>query len=410
MEDIKKINKLYHKTLSKSVKNNSKILNKKIKRLKTAKIDSKKSYHNFIIKDYDKENRKQNKFTNNNNNKLNSNIIKTSIDKITIPKKIYFLKNLVKDSYTDYDSDNTFDVFLSINNILFLIYSNKKKSIISYNLNDNKKINEFKNAHNMYISILKHYLDNKNKRDLIISVSCDDNNLKLWNINNLECLLNLKNIYNKGILSSACLLNNNNNIYIISSNINSVFFSNPIKVFDLDGNKIKEISDSYDNIAFIDNFYDNKMCKNYIITGNEGYSQSFDFNENKIYHKYFDDDHKFHNSIVINNNGDKTKLIESSEDGNIRIWNFHTCILLNKINIDDELYGLCIWDNECLFVGCYCGHIKMIEFKKEIRIKNLKSHKSKVLTIKKMVHPKYGKCLLSQGYYNDTIKLWVNIN
>ena len=37
------------------------------------------------------------------------------------PKNIQFLKEITKDSYSDYTLDNTFCVFNSIDNILYLI-------------------------------------------------------------------------------------------------------------------------------------------------------------------------------------------------------------------------------------------------------------------------------------------------
>jgi len=61
-------------------------------------------------------------------------------------------------------------------------------------------------------------MDNINKRDLLISPI--DNNIKLWNIKNWNWLLNIKNINIAGTLDSACFLNNNNQIYILSSNNN----------------------------------------------------------------------------------------------------------------------------------------------------------------------------------------------
>ena len=45
-----------------------------------------------------------------------------------------------------------------------------------------KKINEIKNAHNRNITSYNYILDNINKRDLVLSVSENDNNIKLWNI------------------------------------------------------------------------------------------------------------------------------------------------------------------------------------------------------------------------------------
>ena len=52
----------------------------------------------------------------------------------------------------------------------------------------------------------------------------------------------------------------------------------------------------------------------------------------------------------------------------------------------------------------------MINIKKGIIEKNIEGHNSGIFTIKKIYHPKYGECLLSQGYENDQIKLWININ
>ena len=96
-----------------------------------------------------------------------------------------FLKDIVNDSNTKYFLDNTFSVFKSIDDILHLIYTNKNKSIINFNLSDNKIIKEVKDSHNEHISNFRHYLDNINQRDLILSISCKDNNIKVWDTKNL---------------------------------------------------------------------------------------------------------------------------------------------------------------------------------------------------------------------------------
>ena len=54
--------------------------------------------------------------------------------------------------------------------------------------------------------------------DLLLSISANDNNIKLWNINNWECLLNLKNIYIKSIVSTAYFIKNNKEKFIITCN------------------------------------------------------------------------------------------------------------------------------------------------------------------------------------------------
>ena len=235
-------------------------INKSIKL--TIFIDNKKNTEIVLV--YNKKNKNniinelKNKYKDINNEinylKNELNILKKEMPKSKNNnlRNIKFINDLSIDSYAYTTLDNTFSTFKSIDNILYLIYANQNKSIISYNLINNKKLNEIKNAHNNYITNFRHYLDNIKKRDLIISLSKEDNNLKLWNINNFECLLNLKNINNIGILDSACFLNQNNQFYILTSNCNVNGNAESIKVYDFNGAKIKQLKDSTDDTYFID--------------------------------------------------------------------------------------------------------------------------------------------------------------
>ena len=268
--------------------------------------------------------------------KNNKKIVKNEAKKEA--KKGYkIIYNIAKDSYAEDDVNNTFTVFKSIDDLskLILAYSTKQKSIISYNLLDNKKIIEIKQAHDDYITNLRHYLDKINKRNLIISVSGHNNNLKLWNFQNWENLCDIKNINSHGDLDSACILNDNkiNKYFILTSHNNEkyeMYDAESIKVFDFIGNKIKDIKDSAQRTFYIESFYDNITKTNYIITGNENLIKSYDYSKDKLYHDYKDNsfndnNNKYcHNYIIVNCYKDIIRLIESSWDNNIRIWNFHS--------------------------------------------------------------------------------------
>ena len=328
----------------------------------------------------------------------------------TKPQNIKFLKNIVEDSYAwPTNAENTFVVFKSINNILYLIYSNKNNSFICYDLDNSKKIKEINE--NIHVYVFRHNFDEKNKRDLIMNIY-NDFNIKIWNANNWECILNLTNIYNSGEILSACFLNKDNEILIMTSNRQIGFSSESIKSYNFKGEKIKELNNSDEMTFFIDSYYDNILSKIYIITGNYGYVKSYDYDKNELYFKYKD---KFlnlfdsHFSIVINNKNDIIQLIESSCDGNIRIWNFHTGLLLKRIKVSDNyLHGICLWDNNYIFVGCQDKTMKLIELNTGLISKTLEDyHHNVVLTIKKIYHPKYGDCILSQGHDNSHIKLWI---
>ena len=207
---------------------------------------------------------------------------------------------------------------------------------------------------------------------------------------------------------SACFLSENNQIYIITSNCAFENNSEQIKVFDFNGNLIKEINDSNEETYFIDNYYDDILSFNYIISGNKNYVKSYDFNKNELYRKYYDKDNGGHGSIIINNDEKLIKLIDSCDDGYIRIWDFHSGALINKIEVTKKcLYGICLWNNNYLFVGCSDKTIKLIELHNKSIIKSLKGHNDVVLTIRKINHPRYGEALISQGAGDDQIKLWI---
>ena len=357
----------------------------------------------------------RNNINNNNRNNINNRnlIVNNNMADNSGCKEIKLLKNLVNDSYSNLWRNYVFIAFKSIKNIFMLIYANEKKSIISFDIIKDKKLNEAWNAHQEYITNFRYYLDH-NKRDLLLSISSEDNNLKLWNINiddRFECLLDIKNINKEGHLDSACFLKDNNQTFILTSNHNNNIEKIPesIKVYDFNGNKIKEINNSNEDTRFIDTYYYNILSKNYIITCTNNYSKSYDYKENKVYHKYSKDNNlETINSIVIDDKKEKLELIESTNDGNLKIWDFHSGELLKKINVsNDPLREICLWDNKYLFVGCDDKTIKLIEYNKGIKIKELNGHNDKVVSIKQINIPQFGKCLLSQAAYLDSIKLWV---
>ena len=323
------------------------------------------------------------------------------------PKNISFLTNIVTNCYYNY-FDNTFCIFNSINNILCLIYlikNDKINSIVCFNVLENKKIIEIRKAHSELITNLHHYLDKPNKRDLMMSISSKNNNIKLWNINNFECILNLENMNKIGLLFSACFFKEDNQLYLISGNY---CFGVPeqIKVYNIkNGNKIKEINDSKENVVFIDTYYDKENGINYIVTANKGNCKSYNYKENKVYHIYDNKDNRNHNSLIITESEGIIKLIESSATGRIRIWNFHTGKIIATIMIYryGEIYGLCLWNSEFLVAGCSDKTIKIVNFNRKRVYGELIGHNNDVLSVKKIIHPQYGECLISNS---DEIKLW----
>ena len=340
-------------------------------------------------------------------NTINYNYTKTS-PKNNNNLDIYLKSDLVNDSYAWRQFTNTFTTFKSINNLLFLIYSTETKSIICYDLNREKKYTEIKNAHSNHCINLRHYLDTINKRDIIMSLF-DYNDLKLWDAKNFECIIYLPNINKNGYVFSAYLLRDNNINYIITSNyISGQNLAEPVKIFGLNGDLIKTIKNSDETTLILDNYFDKNLSKNYIITGNYNHVKSYDYTSNTIYHKYFDSkNEKIHSDIIIKSDESIIKIIESCNDGYVRIWDLHSGLMLNKINLEiySNQYSLCLWDNQYLFVGCLYK-IVLVDFQ-ENKIIRVYNQKDNPLTMEKVYLSKYGECLISQGMGKDQIKIWL---
>ena len=324
--------------------------------------------------------------------------------------KINLLFEITNNAYAIKDLDNSFIIFTSYNKLLYLIYCTKKKSIISYNLNKFQIIAEIKNPHqNNYINNFRHFFDRKNNRDLIMSISSKNCNIKIWNNNNWNCVLAIENIYSNGIINSACFIFYENNIYIVTSNN---FWPNPgaIKIIDLEGKLITKLKNSEENSYYIGSYLDKLNSNLYIISCCYHYVISYNYNKNEIYHKYFekDNDSKFHCSWKIIEKKEIIKLIESASDGIVRVWNYYSGLLLNKIYVSNLcIYGICLLDDDNIFVGCADNTIKLINIKKGKILINIEECKDWILTIHSFFHEKYKNCLISQGIKNEQIKVWL---
>lgn len=437
---INKYNKLEKEVLS--LRNEFKILKDKVLKSKYAKeqkkklekinsetffkknkniLDKKESNNNLNekeilnIKNNGNGNNKNLKINITENDKTDENNEIEKNDEKNIELKLQ--SEITTNSFCSNMEDNTFCIFNSFDKTLYLIYSTKGKSIISYNLYQKKILKEITDPHEgVYITNYRHCI--LVSKDIIMSISLSNNLIKIWEFPIFSCILTLNNINSGGNLYSACFLNNvNSNInerynYIITSSAGS---NDPIKIFDFDGNIIKKFEHkNSEDVYFIDSYFDLTLKKYFIITGNYNYIKSYDFYETKLYKKYESDDnsHGSHCScdIYANKKNNLVKLIDicyGSE--NIYIWNFHSGELISKIITDGiGLVSCSLWDNKYCCFGCRDRTIKLVDINNNKIIQNLSGHNNWISCVKKIQHKEYGKCLISQGDLNDQIKLWVS--
>jgi len=266
------------------------------------------------------------------------------------------------------------------------------------------------------ISIVKYIFDKKNKRDLILSLSESEKKIKVWNLRNMECLINLKNISESTDLYyyiHICFLYDNNKNYIITAGCNYCGIKDTIKLFDLEGNKINEIENK-EQTYYIESYYDNKSCKIYIITCHEGFLILNDYqnkevyilnNEEKINEEKINEEKIIFHGLIIKEYGEIVKII-SKANNFILIWNLNTRKMIQKIIIENyKIISFCLWNNNDLFIGCYDGILLLMDLRtnKIIKKEQIKHHQ--LIDIQKVIHPIYKECLLLK--YNTSQEIYL---
>ena len=312
--------------------------------------------------------------------------------------------DIISDSYCPIEIDNSFIVFESDNNNnknIFIAYGTKNKSIICYNLLSKKLETEIPKAHDEYISSLYYCYNYIIHKELIMSISYKDRNLKIWDLNNWQCFIDIKNVYTNGYIYSACFLNKQNNYYFITTNWEQTKFADSIRVYDYNKNVFKNINNSEYNVVLIKVLYNND--KTYLITSNEDNIKSYDYNKNEKFRQY-QDNYSYCKILGFIIFISTKKILGSCHDKMIRVWDFFSGKMLYKMNIEsNELKGICLSKERNIIIGCDGKAIQLLDLNTGKIIKSLNQHNGKVCSIKKKYLAQYGNCLFSQGFDNHII-------
>ena len=150
--------------------------------------------------------------------------------------------------YDNYEYDNIC-FFISKKEDYVLGYIDKdQKSIIFYDINNDKEIKKINNAHPQGIYTIKYY--DFNLYDIILTSSFN-NDIKIWNYNESLNILTINNIFNnyKYVFSST-LLFDKNTFYIFCVGYNK----NYINVYNSSGNLYKNIGNNDEDRRYIEIF------------------------------------------------------------------------------------------------------------------------------------------------------------
>ena len=321
------------------------------------------------------------------------------------PKNLYFNKDISSNAHKYNTIDKVFCVFNSFYKQNLIVWGSSLYALIFFDLDTDKIIKTINNAHNQIIYCCRHYPNTKKKIDYVITTSFD-RSVKVWNVNNFTCEVDIKNIHTNKNVFSACLIFDEikDHSYIITSSATDF-----MKIWDFNSRLKHTFGTSDGNTIFINTYYDIKDKTYYIINGNGTDIKSYNFKNRQLYKRYIGRPRSYHTSAIFLESKTEIIMIETDGNGYIRFWNFHTAELIRSIFTKPFiiLRGMCLWSVKYLIVGASDHQIKLIDIKSGKIVNSFKDHIGKVCTVERINSKKYGECLLSQGL-DGKIKLWTS--
>ena len=323
------------------------------------------------------------------------------------PKELIYKEDICSNAHKTNSIDSVFCAFRSFNGESLVVWGSTTHNIEIYDCEQRKIIKTYNRAHNQTIFSCRHYPNYKQKKDYIIS-SSNDRTVKVWDCIQSSCILSIPMVHHGYYIYSVCLLCHElkETNYIITSCPNE-----KMKIWDFNGNYLRNAGQNNESTYFIDVFYNKEIKKYFIINANSNDVKSYYFETGALFKNYKGLPQTWHMSAVVNETKECLALIESDGNGTIRIWNFDTAELLKSINsaYSINLRGICLWNDKYLFAAGNDSQVKLFDLEEGKFVKSFKGHTSTVCTIEKIMHPKYGGCLISQAL-DGRLKLWIPEN
>ena len=301
--------------------------------------------------------------------------------------------------------------FISKNKEYVLGYTDGSyRTIIFYDINDNKELKKFNNAHGNNICTIKYYP--YDKYDMILS-SSQNYDIKIWNFNKEINILNISNIracdnssYYFYVYSSCIIFEENDDFKIFCVGSNTYSGNDNIKMYNSNGSLNKTLGNNDAYRYYIDSSDVNE--KKFIIAGGNKGIQVFNYPELTQYNIFNENnDTNYHNYAKIVKINDNYNLIDIGNFGHIKIWDFINKNLICKINSDNnnQLQGFIVVNNRFLIIGSADKNIKTFDIEKKCLLKNINKHASTVTGIKG-IKDKNGNDLIVSYSQDKNIYLW----
>ena len=330
------------------------------------------------------------------------------INKIEMPNKeidvkenpIYFKfeKTITKClcSY-NYNSVCIFPSFEDQN--IYIVFGVRSLDLKYYDLKKNQKYILFSRLHKKNIDSCRHFYEESNRRDLIITTS-SDNHVKVINFIKKvsEIILDLDlelNRNEKVAVNNACIINGTVMIPFSYSSVIECYNLNSIFI-----GKIENI----EIISDLTVYHFGIFLKDVALVSNNSGIYCYIIDNLTLYHKFESNEKEngkekmeFNEAHIIEGKNKIVLVGPQFKSGNLYLWDFKSGVLINLINIGLSIYDICIWDNN--FILAFSS-----KNKSEYILINIYSQSKRIYNIGKIEENPEGKGIkllrhnFSEGY------------
>ena len=325
-----------------------------------------------LIDEVKKDNEYMKKKINDNEKKLV--ILKKEIQEIKDeninPQNFKFKKNISNNLFSEGVYNNIACIFTSFHDDkVYIAYGfeskNKTFNLNCYDIINDRYFSIFKDLHKNYFYSCRYFLDEENKRDLIITVSLDKH-VKVVNfkIEKSELIFDINfNSKEKEVIIYTA--------YFIREYVMVPFSDNnygTVKLYSMDSIYIHKIEENAGFILDLNKYFCEKRKKYYILISNSEGIYAYNLEGLNLYNKFIPPmeiketkKYDFDEAYVVEKDDNKSILVGLCFNfGYLFFWDFFHKDLICKMETNQGISDICLWNNNYIFAALHSGENQFI--------------------------------------------------
>ena len=271
------------------------------------------------------------------------------------PKQFFkFKKTISSELSNEYCYNYRACIFSSKNDDnIYVAYGTSKHDLECYDVLNEKQFTVIKNLYNENFYSCRHFYDDNNSRDLILTCFSKDNKIKVINFQreNSKVILKLQFSNKSFIIRTIYFLNGKIIIPLSNGKINGI-----VQIYNMETKQQINLFENILDVFCINNYYYKKENINYTLICNKKGIFVYLINKIFFYKAFFgdEDNNGYYESYILEKN-DRIiiigALLNSQKFNNLYFWDLEKGNLIKKVNLGVILTDINIWNNNYIFAS-----------------------------------------------------------